>query len=414
MSFIRCGSVVHHFELRSPAPRARAPGAGSSGSDSPALLFIHAVGTSLRIWDGVVDALSFAGPVLRYDLRGHGLSEVGDTPYEVARLARDALDLLDQLGIGSAVVCGLSVGGLVAQELALAAPSRVRALVLCATAARIGTVDGWQTRIDQVREGGLRSITDLVMTRWFSPRYRELEPDAVRGHRCLLERTSPEGYLATLSALAQADLTDRVGRVRAPTLVISGELDEATPPASGSQLASLIPGATFELLAGVSHIFSVEKPRELAALIDDFVAGLASQPASGAGGPPSDDPFERGLAVRRAVLGEAHVDRALGAASDFDRDFQAYITRAAWGEIWSRPGLSRHARHLLTIAMLAAQGREEELGLHLRATVNTGVTPAEIKEVLMQVAVYAGVPAANSAIKTAKRVLYEMESEKEG
>jgi 4-carboxymuconolactone decarboxylase len=127
---------------------------------------------------------------------------------------------------------------------------------------------------------------------------------------------------------------------------------------------------------------------------------------------PSDEPFQRGLGVRRAVLGAAHVDRALGAATDFDRDFQAYITRAAWGDIWARPGLPRHTRHLLTIAMLAALDRQEELGMHVRATVNTGVTQAEVREVLMQVAVYAGVPAANSAIKTAKRVFAEIDAEK--
>jgi 4-carboxymuconolactone decarboxylase len=126
----------------------------------------------------------------------------------------------------------------------------------------------------------------------------------------------------------------------------------------------------------------------------------------------ADEMFQRGLAVRRAVLGNAHVDRALASVSDFDRDFQAYITRAAWGEIWARPGLPRHTRHLLTIAMLAALDRQEELGMHIRATVNTGVTQAEVREVLMQVAVYAGVPAANSAIKTAKRVFAEDVGEK--
>src|SRR5690606_446982 len=118
------------------------------------------------------------------------------------------------------------------------------------------------------------------------------------------------------------------------------------------------------------------------------------------------------LAVRKAVLGDAHVDGALDAATDFDRDFQLYITRAAWGELWARPGLPRHTRHLLTIAMLAALDRQEELGLHLRATVNTGVTPAEVKEVLLRVAVYAGVPAANSAIKTAKRVFADCAAER--
>lgn len=124
-------------------------------------------------------------------------------------------------------------------------------------------------------------------------------------------------------------------------------------------------------------------------------------------GVPPDEMYERGLAVRRAVLGSAHVERSLAAATELDRDFQSYITRAAWGEIWARPGLARHSRHLVTIGMLAALGRQEELGMHIRATVNTGVTLDEVKEVLMQVAVYAGVPAANAAFATAKRVLAE-------
>lgn len=124
-------------------------------------------------------------------------------------------------------------------------------------------------------------------------------------------------------------------------------------------------------------------------------------------GTPADELYERGLAMRRAVLGDAHVDRALASVTELDREFQAYITRAAWGEIWARPGLVRHTRHLVTIAMLAALGRQEELAMHIRATVNTGVTLDEVKEVLMQVAVYAGVPAANAAFATAKRALSE-------
>lgn len=123
------------------------------------------------------------------------------------------------------------------------------------------------------------------------------------------------------------------------------------------------------------------------------------------GDPVRDGSFARGLEVRKAVLGAAHVERALGAATDFDRDFQAYITRAAWGEVWARPGLSLQTRHLLTLVMLATLNRQEELAMHLEATANTGLTAEEIREALMQVAVYAGVPAAHAAIKTAKRVL---------
>jgi len=132
-----------------------------------------------------------------------------------------------------------------------------------------------------------------------------------------------------------------------------------------------------------------------------------AQPAPGAAEVGANESsWARGLELRRAVLGSAHVERALAAATDFDRDFQSYITRNAWGEIWARPGLSLQTRHLLTIVMLATLDRQEELEMHLAATRNTGLTPEEVREALMQVAVYAGVPAANAALRTAKRVLF--------
>lgn len=272
MSFIRCGGTglpgelgaVSFYELR-PAQFA---------TPRPALLLIHALGTSHHIWDGVLRALRFPGPILRYDLRGHGLSEVGDAPYDIASLASDALGLLDGLRIDSFIACGLSVGGLVAQELALSAGTRVRGAVFCGTAARIGSVELWQSRIDQVRAGGIGSIADAVLGRWFSPGFRAREPDAVRGYRCLLERTPEQGYLGMLHALRDADLSHRVQHLPVPALVVSGELDEATPPADGRKLAALLPEARFELLTQASHLLSVEKPRELAALIDGFSEGL--------------------------------------------------------------------------------------------------------------------------------------------
>ena len=121
----------------------------------------------------------------------------------------------------------------------------------------------------------------------------------------------------------------------------------------------------------------------------------------------SDQRFENGMKIRRAVLGDAHVDRAEANKTDFDHDFQRFITETAWGTVWARPGLDRKTRHLLTVTMLAALGKEHELALHLRATRNTGVTPEEIKEAMLQVAIYAGVPAANSAIAVAKKVFAE-------
>jgi 3-oxoadipate enol-lactonase len=267
LRFVRCDSSVHWAVSELPA-------AESAGSDrAAALLLVHALGTSHRIWDGVVEALRWPGPVLRYDLRGHGLSEVGEQPYTIASLARDAGLLLDAWGVSSVVVCGLSVGGLIAQELALS-DRRVRAAVLCATAARIGTAAGWQTRIEQVRAGGVSSLSEVVLGRWFSPAFRAEQPELVRGYRCLLERTPEAGYLAMLGALAEADLSERVRQITVPTLVISGELDEATTPGDGERLASSIPGARFVLLRGASHLLSVEQPLQVASAIAGFAKGL--------------------------------------------------------------------------------------------------------------------------------------------
>jgi len=264
MRFVRCDTAVHFAELLPPS---------GGNQHAVALLCVHALGTSHRIYDGVIDALGWRGPVLRYDLRGHGLSEVGDQPYTISSLARDASQLLDRLGVEAVVVCGLSVGGLIAQELARV-DRRVLAAVLCGTAARIGTAAAWRARIDQVRAAGVQSSSEVVLGRWFGPTFRASEPELVRGCRCLLERTPEAGYLGMLSALADADLSEHAPDIRVPVLVVSGELDEATTPSDGERLAALIPGARFELLPGARHLLSVERPRELAALIEGFVKGI--------------------------------------------------------------------------------------------------------------------------------------------
>lgn len=121
-----------------------------------------------------------------------------------------------------------------------------------------------------------------------------------------------------------------------------------------------------------------------------------------------NDKFERGMKIRRAVLGDAHVERAEANKTSFDADFQRFITESAWGSVWTRPGLDRKTRHLITLAMLAALGKEHELALHIRATQNTGITPEELREVFLQVAIYAGVPSANTAFSVAKSVYAEL------
>lgn len=404
MSFLECGGVVHHYAFEpgfGAASRARSTGGGGG---APSVVFVNALGTDLRIWDEVVALLPQGWSVLRYDVRGHGGSEIGETPYSVEGLAADLAALLEALGLEAVIVCGLSLGGLVAQALAIAEPRRVAALCLCGTALRIGSREAWRERIERVRAEGLAAIADAVLARWFAPGFREREPAACRGYRGMLERMAPEGYMAAAHALGEADLGARAGTITVPTVVIAGELDPATPVELGRALAAAIRGARFETLPGASHLMCVEQPAALARAIVDLAARIDGLEGRLEGVDASR--LAAGERVRRAVLGAAHVERAARAATEFDRDFQEYITRAVWGEVWLRPGLPIATRHLITIAVLAALGRQEELALHVGATPNTGVAPEQVKEVLMHVGAYAGVPAAHAALKIAKRALY--------
>jgi 3-oxoadipate enol-lactonase/4-carboxymuconolactone decarboxylase len=343
--------------------------------------------------------------VLRYDMRGHGLTDcpaamaAGST---IAELAGDAEALLAALKIERVYFCGLSIGGMVGQQLAAQAPERVAALMLCDTASRIGPPSAWQDRIAAVRAGGLAAIADAVLARWFTPRFLAERREDAAGYGNMLTRTPADGYIGCCAAIRDADLRAADAAIRCPTLVIVGDQDAATPPGLARELAAAIAGARLATIADAGHIPTVEQPDRLNQLLAEFLAEVAS---------PGDESglYERGMAVRTAVLGAAHVERSTRRATEFDRDFQAFITRHAWGEVWTRPGLTRKTRSMLTIAMLAALGHENELKLHIRATANTGVTPAEVKEILLQTAVYAGVPAANSAFQHARSVYEELD-----
>jgi 3-oxoadipate enol-lactonase/4-carboxymuconolactone decarboxylase len=364
---------------------------------APVLLLLHSLGTSLHVWDEQAAALAARFRVVRPDLRGHGLTAVPPGPYTIETMARDVLAVLDALGIARAHVGGLSIGGLVAQALAAEAPERVASLILCDTAMAIPPAEMWRERAAIARGKGLEALVEAVMARWVTPGFADRPPAA--GLRAMLLRTAPEGYAGAAEAIATADLSGRTKRLRLPALVMVGERDEATPLASAEALRAAIEGARLEILPGAAHIPTVETPEAVSAAMAGFLSGLAETPA---------DPYEAGLDVRKQVLGEAHVARATAAITELDRDFQRFITATAWGGVWTRPHFDRRTRSIVTLALLAGLGRDEEFRLHVRATRNTGATLADLSELLMHVAVYAGVPAANSAMRSAKEVLKEM------
>jgi 3-oxoadipate enol-lactonase/4-carboxymuconolactone decarboxylase len=270
------------------------------------------------------------------------------------------------------------------------APARLGQLVLCNTAARIGTVESWNARIAAVEAGGTAAIADGALERWLTAVFIARHPEVAARARATLLATSAEGYVGCCAAIRDFDARPDLERIRTPTLVIAGAADVATPPGEGRVLAERIHGARLVVLPA-AHLSNLEAEADFTAALLEFLA--------------MDDRYAKGLAVRRAVLGDAYVDRALAGRTDFTAEFQEFITRYAWGEIWTRPGLPRATRSLLTIGMLVAMHREEELRLHVRGALRNGATLAEIKEVLLHAAIYCGVPAANSAFRVIADVL---------
>jgi 3-oxoadipate enol-lactonase/4-carboxymuconolactone decarboxylase len=359
--------------------------------DSP-IIMLHSIGTSLHVFDPQVAALARARRVIRMDLRGHGLTSVTPGLYSMTQHAGDALAVLDSLGIRRAHVLGMSIGGRIALQMAAMAPDRVASLILLDTALEFPPPDIWQERIDAVLAEGTQALVETVMPRWV------VDPSRAdsRALRQMLLRTDRVGYAGSAAALRDARAEEIIGRVTCPTTIVVGDRDVATPPETSREIQAAIPGSRYIEVAEGGHLITLERAGPATEAILGHFDWLA--PAAGA---------EAGLAVRKAVLGEAHVARASAGTTAFDAAFQAWITQNVWGGIWTRPGLDRHTRSLLTLAMMAALGRHEEFELHVRATRNTGVTEQEIAEVLLQVGAYAGVPAANSAIKIAKAVLKE-------
>ena len=263
MRFLKANGLVVHYLIEGP-------------EGLPPLVFINPLGCDLRVWSEVASILKPDFRVVCYDKRGHGLSESGPDSAEIADYARDLAALLDALGIGRAAIVGMSIGGVIALELCRQRPELVAALVPCGSAPKVGTDASWDERIASVQRGGIESIADPLLERWFTPQFRRERTAELAGVRAMLTRTPKQGYLAACGALKRADLRPFVGAIKAPTLCLVGDQDGSTPVELVRQTAALIKGSQLEIIEGAGHLPNVEKPAAVARLIAEHVTRTAA------------------------------------------------------------------------------------------------------------------------------------------
>jgi len=236
----------------------------------PVIAFANSLATDFRIWDAVVAGLAGRFRCIRYDKRGHGLSDAPPAPYHMDDHVADLAGLLDHLAVSSAIICGLSVGGMIAQGIAAAHPDKVRGLVLCDTGHVIGEATMWNWRIETVEGQGLKALQDGVMERWFSAEYRVPDNAAYAGYRNMFERTPVAGYSGTSAAIRDTDFTTSTALIKVPTLCIVGDQDKATTPELVRDLADLIDGSSYAVINGAGHLPCIEKPDVQLSLMDRF------------------------------------------------------------------------------------------------------------------------------------------------
>jgi 3-oxoadipate enol-lactonase len=242
----------------------------SGRSDGPMLLFSNSLGTTLSLWEPQLCAFEKEFHILRYDMRGHGASSMPTGPYTIALLGQDVLALLDELHLRSVYFCGISIGGVIGQWLGVNAPDRIRRLILCNTAAKIGTDMSWNQRIEQVNTAGVASIADAVLARWFTPCFFREHPQTIAAMRDMLLQVQTSGYTSTCAAVRDMDLHNSIGQIHAPVLILAGEHDPVTTVEDSLWLQQHISGSKLVTLAA-AHISNVEAAADFNAAVLDFL-----------------------------------------------------------------------------------------------------------------------------------------------
>jgi pimeloyl-ACP methyl ester carboxylesterase/alkylhydroperoxidase/carboxymuconolactone decarboxylase family protein YurZ len=343
------------------------------------------------------------GPMISFDLRGHGESGTPPGPWELDDFVEDYLRVLADLGVARANVVGFSLGGLITQAIAARAPERVERIVIMGAVAdrteseRTAVLE----RLALVEQEGPAGVAARGGARWYTEEFAAAHADEIDRHMARLAANDRDGYVAAYRVLATSDIVDELHSITAPALIITGEHDVGSPPHMSEAMAARIRDSKLVIVPGQRHAMLEECPERIAELIGPF---LTSQ-GNGSG---ELDRLGPGLTVRREVLGEDYVDRALEPQDEGTLEFQAFVTNYCWGEIWTDSRLSRRDRSLLTLGMTAALGRMREFEAHSRGAIRNGLTPPELAAVLKQIAVYCGVPAGVAAAAPVRNAVAEL------
>jgi 3-oxoadipate enol-lactonase/4-carboxymuconolactone decarboxylase len=402
---------------------------GTPSAEKPLLVLGPSLGTSTTtLWGACAGLLTERFHVVGWDLPGHGSSPTAKQYFDVPMLAASVLTLVD--GVlsdrgergGSFVYAGDSLGGAVGLQLLLDYPGRISAAAAICTGARIGTPESWLDRAETVRASGTPSMVTGSAARWFAAGFVERRLAVASALLQALQDTERFSYAWACEALAGFDVRHRLSEITVPVLAVAGSDDIVTPPEFAQEIAVGVRNGRLVVINGAAHLAPAETPAEIAVLLAELLENTVLErfpppprplePELPNGYKTVDQVLDDGMRVRREVLGDAHVDRAIVSATEFTADFQELITSYAWGSIWTRPGLDRRSRSMITLTALVALGHHEELALHVRAARTNGLTDDEIKEVLLQTAIYCGVPAANTAFRIAQDVLTRLDDER--